>query len=45
MPGVQELIASGNYQFQLIVTRTSLVPGFVQTAMGCRSPPWCRRCR
>ncbi|HEX2343719.1 MAG TPA: hypothetical protein VHI98_24835, partial [Vicinamibacterales bacterium] len=35
VPSVQELIASGNYQFQLIVTRTSLVPGFVQTAMGC----------
>jgi hypothetical protein len=36
VPDVQDLIASGNYQFQVLITRTSLVPGYRPgSAGGC----------
>jgi hypothetical protein len=35
VPNVEQLLNSGNYQFQVLITRTSLVPGFTQTAAGC----------
>jgi Right handed beta helix region len=35
VPNVDALLTSGNYQFQVIVTRTSLIQGFTQTAQGC----------
>ena len=35
VPGAQALLSSGNYNFQVLITRTSLAPGFLQTANGC----------
>ena len=35
VPNVEQLLNSGNYQFQVLITRTSLAPGFTQTAAGC----------
>ena len=35
VPNVEQLLNSGNYQFQVLITRTSLAPGFTQTAGGC----------
>jgi hypothetical protein len=35
VPNVENLIGSGTYQFQVLVTRTSLEQGYVQTAGGC----------
>ena len=33
--GVQQMLNGGYYDFQVLITRTSLVPGFIQTAGGC----------
>jgi hypothetical protein len=35
VPNVDALLTSGNYQFQVIVTRTSLAQGFTPTPQGC----------
>ena len=35
VPEVQELLDGEHYDFQVLITRTSLVPGFTQTASGC----------
>ena len=35
VPGVQQMLDGEHYDFQLLITRTSLVPGFLQTASGC----------
>jgi Bacterial Ig-like domain (group 3)/Lectin C-type domain len=35
VPGVQGMLAGGFYDFQVLITRTSLVPGFLPTAGGC----------
>jgi hypothetical protein len=36
VPNAQQLLESGNYQFQVLVTRTSLVPGILETGAGCQ---------
>ena len=35
VPQVQEMLDGEHYDFQLLITRTSLVPGFTQTTSGC----------
>ena len=35
VPGADALLNSGLYDFQVLITRTSLVPTFLQTAAGC----------
>ena len=35
VPNVNALVNSGSYNFQLLIVRPSLAPGFVQTANGC----------
>jgi len=35
VPDVQGMLNGGYYDFQVLITRTSLVPGFIQTAGGC----------
>ncbi len=35
VPNVQEMLDGDHYDFQLLITRTSLVPGFAPTANGC----------
>ncbi|MBA2306069.1 MAG: hypothetical protein H0W08_26050 [Acidobacteria bacterium] len=35
VPNVKQMLDGNNYDFQVLITRTSLVPGFLQTATGC----------
>jgi len=37
VPNVEALIESGNYQFQVLITRTSLVPGLLQGPDACHA--------